>query len=38
MKIMIASTVVPFVKGGGTLIVDWLEEKLCEYGHDVQVI
>lgn len=38
MKIIIASTIVPFVNGGGNLIVDWLEQKLNEYGHDAQAI
>lgn len=38
MKIIIASTIVPFINGGGTFIVDWLEEKLKEYGHQVQAI
>lgn len=38
MKIIIASTIVPFVDGGGVFIVDWLEEKLREYGHQVQSI
>ncbi len=38
MKIIIASTIVPFVEGGGTFIVDWLEEKLNEYGHQAQAI
>lgn len=38
MKIIIASTVVPFVDGGSTFIVDWLERKLREYGHQVDAI
>lgn len=38
MKIIIASTVVPFIEGGGTFIVDWLEEKLREYGHQVDCV
>ncbi|MCI8622569.1 MAG: glycosyltransferase [Provencibacterium sp.] len=38
MKIIVASTIVPFVEGGGTLIVDWLEEKLREAGHQVDVL
>lgn len=38
MKIVIASTIVPFIEGGGTFIVDWLEEKLKEYGHQVAVV
>jgi glycosyltransferase involved in cell wall biosynthesis len=36
MKIAIASSFVPFVHGGGRFIVDWLEQKLREYGHQVE--
>jgi hypothetical protein len=36
MKIVIASSIVPFVYGGGSFIVDWLEQKLLEYGHQVE--
>ena len=36
MKIAIASSFVPFVHGGGRFIVDWLQQKLIEYGHDVE--
>jgi hypothetical protein len=35
MKIVIASSIVPFY-GGGSFIVDWLEQKLLEYGHQVE--
>ena len=38
MKIIIASTIVPFIKGGGTFIVDWLEEMLIKYGHQVETL
>lgn len=38
MNIVIASTIVPFIEGGGTFIVDWLELKLKEYGHKVDVV
>ncbi len=38
MKIIIASTIVPFIEGGGTFIVDWLEQKLKEAGHQVDTI
>ena len=38
MKIIIASTIIPFIEGGGTFIVDWLEKKLNEYGHQVDVV
>src|SRR5437588_11104118 len=37
MKVLIASTIVPFIEGGGTYIVDWLAEKVREYGHQVDV-
>lgn len=37
MKIIIASTIVPFIDGGGTFIVDWTAKKLQEYGHKVEV-
>ena len=36
MKIVIASSFVPFVNGGGRFIVEWLEQKLREYGHSVE--
>ena len=38
MKVIIASTIVPFIEGGGTFIVDWLETMLTEFGHDVEVL
>jgi len=38
MKVLIASTIVPFIEGGGTFIVDWLESMLREYGHEVDVL
>jgi len=37
MEIVIASTIVPFVEGGGTFIVDWLEQALQQRGHSVFV-
>src|SRR6266446_2017382 len=37
MKVLLASTIVPFIEGGGTFIVDWLADKLQEYGHQVDV-
>lgn len=37
MKVLIASTIVPFVEGGGTFIVDWTAKKLREFGHQVEV-
>ena len=36
MKIVLASSTVPFIKGGGRFIVDWLEEKLIEHGHEAE--
>jgi len=38
MKIIIASTIVPFIEGGASLMVNWLEQKLLEYGHNVDVV
>ena len=38
MKIIVASTIVPFIEGGGTFIVDWLDRKLKEYGHQVETV
>lgn len=35
MKVAIASTVMPFIEGGSTLIVDWLTVMLRRRGHDV---
>src|SRR5262245_49273309 len=35
MEIVVASTIVPFLEGGGTFIVDWLEQTLTERGHSV---
>ena len=32
------STIVPFIEGGGTFIVDWLDAKLKEYGYNSEVI
>lgn len=36
MKVLIASSFVPFVRGGGRFIVEWLEQKLREHGHEVE--
>ena len=36
MKIVLASSFVPFVNGGGRFIVEWLEQKLVESGHRVE--
>lgn len=38
MKIIIASTIVPFIEGGGTFIVDWLDTILKKYGHKTEVL
>ena len=38
MKVALASSVVPFVGGGARFIVEWLEEKLREHGHNVEQI
>lgn len=38
MQVLVASTVMPFIEGGGTFIVDWLEAALRERGHDVDVL
>ena len=35
MEVIIASTIVPFIEGGGTLIVDSLEHALRQCGHSV---
>ena len=36
MKIVLASSFVPFINGGARFIVEWLEEKLLEHGHEVE--
>lgn len=36
MKIVLASSYVPFIHGGARFIVEWLEEKLLEHGHQVE--
>lgn len=36
MKIVLVSTFVPFVNGGARFIVEWLEDKLRERGHEVE--
>jgi glycosyltransferase involved in cell wall biosynthesis len=38
MKIIIASTVVPFLYGGYTVILDSLAEELVRAGHEVEVL
>jgi glycosyltransferase involved in cell wall biosynthesis len=36
MRIIIATSVAPFVQGGSTQITAWLKHKLQEYGHEVE--
>ena len=36
MRIVLASTFVPFINGGARFSVEWLEEKLREHGHEVE--
>jgi len=36
MRVIIASTTVPFVQGGGRLIVEWTAEALRAAGHEVE--
>ena len=36
MKVILATATSPFVFGGATLLVDWLEESLLKRGHQVE--
>lgn len=38
MKVIVASTVVPFLEGGGTFIIDWLSLMLRRHGHEVETL
>lgn len=38
VRILIASTIVPFIEGGGTFIVDWLDRTLQAYGYQTEVL
>src|SRR5882762_8200784 len=38
MKIIIATSVAPFVEGGATFIVDWLGHQLRARGHAVEIL
>jgi glycosyltransferase involved in cell wall biosynthesis len=38
MKIALCSSFVPFIKGGARFIVEWLEQNLKAWGHDVERI
>jgi glycosyltransferase involved in cell wall biosynthesis len=37
MKVIIASSLFPFVEGGATCIVDWLGQELRKRGHEVEI-
>ncbi|MGE5645388.1 MAG: glycosyltransferase family 4 protein [Acidobacteriota bacterium] len=37
MRVILATTFVPFVRGGADLIVEWLETMLVRAGHEVEV-
>jgi glycosyltransferase involved in cell wall biosynthesis len=36
MRVALFSSYIPFVHGGARFIVEWLEQKLLEYGHQVE--
>ena len=36
MRVALFSSYIPFVYGGARFIVEWLEQKLLEYGHQVE--
>jgi glycosyltransferase involved in cell wall biosynthesis len=36
LRIILASSFLPFVNGGARFIVEWLEQTLLEYGHQVE--
>src|SRR5690242_21588797 len=38
MRILVVSTFVPFVRGGGTTIADSLQAALREFGHEVELV
>jgi glycosyltransferase involved in cell wall biosynthesis len=38
MKLIVATSVAPFVEGGSTFIVDWLARELTVRGHEVDVL
>lgn len=38
MKILLATTILPFAKGGATLLTNWLEKALRSHGHEVDVL
>lgn len=36
MKVIVASTVLPFTSGGGSFIAEWLEQALRAFGHEAE--
>jgi glycosyltransferase involved in cell wall biosynthesis len=36
MKVILATAKTPFVRGGDTFLIDWLEEELVARGHEVE--
>jgi glycosyltransferase involved in cell wall biosynthesis len=38
MRVGIVSTIVPFVRGGGRFIAEWLQEKLAAAGHEAALV
>ena len=38
MRVLVASTFVPFVDGGASFMVDWLEQMLLRRGHEVETL
>jgi glycosyltransferase involved in cell wall biosynthesis len=38
VKVLVVTTCVPFVRGGATLIVDWLKLALEQRGHEVELL
>ena len=38
MRVVVASTFVPFVDGGASFMVDWLEQMLLRRGHEVETL
>jgi glycosyltransferase involved in cell wall biosynthesis len=37
MRVIVATSIAPFVEGGATQIVAWLQRQLQAYGHDVEL-
>lgn len=38
MRIAIVNNQAPFVRGGAELLVEWLHQKLEEYGHEAEIV